>query len=701
MNKSVLIILLATMSIHLHGQKKRIKKDSINSLKEISISGTANKFASNKVSSSLRLKTEITKIPQNIQIVTNELLKSQNITTMMENVTRNISGAQMNEHFGNYANINMRGFKLPSFRNGMNIDIGYGPLATDLSMVENIEFVKGPSGFMTSAGAPSGIYNVVTKKPTKKSINEIGFSGGSFNFYRGTLDSGGALTDDGKLQYRFNAMYQFSETNRLFEKNSRYSIVPSFKYEFNDNTSITTEFTYQKAKQMLSASYVFAPVEKGLGSLDRDISHIDKNYPSSDIEEVNLFIDFNHNFNNKWSINSQYMIMQYKQLGYTNWVYQIHPLGYTHRMLNNFDTKSLNELAQIYVNGEINFLGMTHKLLTGIDYKKLSSKYDWSHTATYDIIPFNLFDPTYDKAVYPTFNRESGLTNIGSGTEYASIYAQDEIWLLNDRFRVTLAGRYFNGKTNDDYKNKVTIKKITPRVGVSFDITKNFTLYSQYDNSIMPNYGTDKEGKSFDPEYARNIEIGLKKSFLRDKLKTTLSVYQITKKNVLVTDPNDIINRLQVGKVQSEGVEFDIQGQLSPELNIVLNYAFTEVKTIEDINPLNIGKRIEGHSKHTTNGWINYNFKEDTFLKGFGTMLGYQYLVDRSTSNWGADNKTILPDYLRLDAGINWKYKGLNLALNVNNLLNKYLYSGGIAGTVAYWQSEPGRNWRAMLTYKF
>ncbi|QYS91438.1 TonB-dependent receptor [Flavobacterium covae] len=65
---------------------------------------------------------------------------------------------------------------------------------------------------------------------------------------------------------------------------------------------------------------------------------------------------------------------------------------------------------------------------------------------------------------------------------------------------------------------------------MSFDITKNFTLYSQYDNSIMPNYGTDKEGKSFDPEYARNIEIGLKKSFLRDKLKTTLSVYQITKR---------------------------------------------------------------------------------------------------------------------------------------------------------------------------
>ncbi|MFK6999662.1 TonB-dependent siderophore receptor [Flavobacterium oreochromis] len=701
MYKSILIILLATMSIYTYGQKKRIYKDSINSIKEIAISGTANKFASNKVSSSLRLKTEISKIPQNIQIVTNELLKNQNITTMMENVTRNISGAQMNEHFGNYANINMRGFKLPSFRNGMNIDIGYGPLATDLSMVENIEFVKGPSGFMTSAGAPSGIYNVVTKKPTKKPVNEVSFSGGSFNFYRASLDLGGALTENGKLQYRFNSMYQYSETNRQFENNSRYSIVPSFKYEFNDNTSITTEFTYQKAKQMLSASYVFTPAEKGLGSLDRDISHIDQNYPSSDIEEVNLFIDFNHNFNTKWSINSQYMIMQYKQLGYTNWVYAIHPLGYTQRMLNNFDTKALNELAQIYLNGEVTFLGITHKLLSGIDYKKLNSKYDWSHIATYDPIPFNLFQPSYGNAVYPKFDRNLELTNIGSGTEYTSVYAQDEIWLLNNKLRVTLAGRYFNGKTNDDYKNEITIKKIIPRAGISFDLTKNFTLYSQYDNSIIPNYGTNRTGKTFDPEYANNIEAGFKKSFLKDKLKTTISAYQITKKNVLVTDPYDINNKLQIGKVRSEGLEFDIQGQLSPQLNIVLNYAFTEVKTIEDTNPLNIGKRIEGHSKHTTNGWINYNFKEESIFKGFGTMLGYQYLVDRSTSNWGMDNKTILPDYLRVDTGINWRYRGLNIALNVNNLFNKYLYSGGIAGTIAYWQSEPGRNWRAMITYKF
>ena len=84
----------------------------------------------------------------------------------------------------------MRGFKLPAFRNGMNVELPWGPLSEDMSMVERIEFVKGPSGFMMSAGEPGGFYNVVTKKPTRNKIRELSFTTGSYNTYRGTIDLG-------------------------------------------------------------------------------------------------------------------------------------------------------------------------------------------------------------------------------------------------------------------------------------------------------------------------------------------------------------------------------------------------------------------------------------------------------------------------------------------------------------------------------
>ncbi len=106
---------------------------------------------------------------------------------MLETVTRNVSGAQMIEHWGTFARVNMRGFKIPAFRNGFNVDLPWGPLTEDMAIVERIEFVKGPAGFMLSSGEPGGLYNVVTKKPQPNQPNEVSLTAGNFNTLRSTL----------------------------------------------------------------------------------------------------------------------------------------------------------------------------------------------------------------------------------------------------------------------------------------------------------------------------------------------------------------------------------------------------------------------------------------------------------------------------------------------------------------------------------
>jgi len=673
-------------------------------LQEVVINKDPNKFTTATPSNSLRLKTEISKLPQNIQIVTKEVIESQNIINMMENVTRNVSGAQMIEHWGQFARINMRGFKLPAFRNGMNVEMPWGPLSEDMSMVERIEFVKGPSGFMMSAGEPGGFYNVVTKKPTKNRVNEITLNAGSFNSYRGAFDSGGPLSQDGKFQYRVNGMFQTQESHRDFEESNRYSFVPSFKYEFSDNTSITTEFTYQRAKQMIGAAYVFAPASAGFGSLPRDFSAIDKGFPKTTFEELSLLTNFTHKFNEKWSLEAQYMIMRYNQIGASTWPASIAPNGDMVRNVSIWDAYSTNELGQIYINGEFKTGPLTHKTMGGFDFRNLGYYADWGQAANVDLTPFNVFNPVYGNAVYPVFDRSKSIKERGAanyqGIQYSSFYAQDEIWTFNDKLRITLASRYVQGKTFA-YGQTAKESRFTPRFGLSYDITPSLTLYGLYDQAFTPQAGASRTGASFDPILATDIEGGLKKSWFNNRLKTGISVYQITKKNVLVTDPENINFSVQLGEVQSKGIEFDMQGQITPELNIILNYANSDVEITKDTNPANIGTKVAGFSKHSTNGWVNYNFKQDSPLKGFGISLGYQYLIDRSTWDWGADNQSNLPDYFRLDGGLSWKNKHIHVNLNVNNILNRYLYSGASYGSYIYWQSEPGTNGRLTVTYKF
>lgn len=673
-------------------------------LSEVVVEGHQNKYITRAPSASLRLKTELVKLPQNIQVIDADLLQDQQATSMMEGVIRNVSGVTMLEHWGHFARVHMRGFRLPAFRNGVNFLDSWGPLAEDMNTVERIEFVKGPAGFMMSAGEPGGFYNVVTKKPTENFIANASLSTGSFDFYRGTVDVGGKLSKNGKLLGRFNGVYQSNDTHRENEQVERYGFAPSLTYKLSDKTSITTELNFQQAEALIGSAYVFGPTSEGYGSLDRGFRFTDTSYPATDIEELTLFVNLNHQFSKDWGLEGQFAHMRYDQEGNSIWLWSFDgETGDAVRYASAWDALSLGTYAQLYLNGNFNTGDISHKLLGGFDF---SDKKYWADFNQFGIIdtaePFNIYNPVYGNTEFPEFDRSVDVRNRENVYSYGfvnrSYYAQDEIGLFDGKARLTLAGRYTNISTVNKDEND---GKITPRAGFSVDIMPSLTAYALYDQSFLPSSGLDRNGNSFDPVEGNDIEGGIKKSFFDGRLRTSLGAFLITKQNVLVADPEDPNFSVQLGEVQSKGIEFDMQGEITPELNVVLNYANTNVEITEDSNPDIIGNRVAGHAKHMTNGWLNYTFNQKTMLKGFGASLGYQYQIDRSSWNWGADNESELPNYFRLDGALSWRNEHFRVQVNVNNILNEYLYSGSNFANYLYWQSEPGVNGRLAVIYTF
>ncbi|MBU2996466.1 TonB-dependent receptor [Cellulophaga baltica] len=673
-------------------------------LQEVVVNGRQNKYNVKTPSTSLRLKTEIVNLPQNIQVISSDLLQDQQATSIMDGVIRNVSGVTMLEHWGHFARINMRGFRLPAFRNGINIEDSWGPLSEDMSTVERIEFVKGPAGFMMSAGEPGGFYNVVTKKPTINKVAQVSVATGSFDSYRATADFGGKLTENGKLLYRLNGMYQTADSHRGGEDVERFGITPSLTYNISDKTALTAQLSVQDAESYIGSAYVFAPTADGYGSLDRDFKFTDSNYPATDIQEVSLFTNFSHQFSDNWSFESQFAYMRYDQVGNSIWLWSLDSdTGDATRYISIWDALSVGKYFQAYLNGKFDTGTVSHKILGGFDFSEKKYWADFNQYAIIDVDePFNIYNPTYGNSVLPEFDRSvdlqfrDGVYSYGSINR--SIYFQDEIGFLQDKIRLTLAGRYTNLTTDGKDEND---EKFSPRFGLSVDVIPTLKAYALYDQSFIGQTGLSESGDYFDPVEANDIEGGIKKTFFDGRLKTSLGVYQITKQNVLVTDPDNVNFSIQLGEVQSKGVEFDLQGEVTPELNVILNYANTNVEITEDSDPDLIGTRVAGHAKHVTNGWVNYTFAEESKLRGFGASLGYQYQIDRSTWAWGSDNESDLPDYFRLDGGLSWQNSKLRIQANVNNILDEYLYSGSDYGTYLYWQSEPGINGRLTLTYSF
>lgn len=710
--KNVLICASLLGSIMAFAQEKDTIKS--NDIEEVVVNGKYyKKYVEKEGSSSLRLDEELIKIPQNISIITNRALEDQQVTTLSDGVLRNVAGAQRLEHWGDmYTRVNMRGSRAAAFMNGVNVTSNWGPLSEDMSFVDHIEFIKGPSGFLMSNGEPSGIYNIVTKKPTGSSFNgSARVTLGSFNMYRGETDIDTKITD--KVFFRLNLMAQNRKSFRKYEFNDRYIINPSLKVNLSDKTTLTTEYIYQKAKMSeVGSAYVFSFDGYGTKPVDYTIS--DPGIAPTNVDNHTVNVNLQHKFNENWKLTSQLSYINEYTLGSDIWPGLFTPDGNMIRALYFWEASNVMKFGQVFLNGYAKTGSVSHKILTGLDLGSKKYLADWNQGGALDIManPFNIHSTTYSPPSngYPTFDGSIPLVQRATpyGTieqNYTGLYAQDELGFFDDALRITLAARYTTVKENS-YGTEAEAEKVTPRFGISYSIDASTSVYGLYDQAFVPQAAIFRNGEIAKPITGNNLEVGVKRDWFGGKWNTTLSVYNILKRNATIADPTNTANEqfsIILGKTRVQGVEFDLKGEITKGFNAIFNYAFTENKVTESNDPVSnpVGMRVPGYAKHTANGWLNYTFTQGD-LEGFGLSFGGTYLADRSTWAWASTSAQLnMDDYVKFDAGLSWENTKFRLGLNVFNVFNRYLYSGSPYGTYYYYQAEAPRNWRLSIGYKF
>ncbi|NAW52277.1 TonB-dependent siderophore receptor [Elizabethkingia argentiflava] len=608
------------------------KNDSItsnNNIQEVVLKGKYyKKYIKKRGSSSMRLDEELIKIPQNISIVTRRALEDQQVTSISDGVLRNISGAQRIEHWSDlYTRFTMRGSRAGSFLNGVNVTSNFGPLSEDMSFVDHIEIIKGPAGFLMSNGESGGMYNIVTKKPTGGVLNGIArMMLGSFSTYRGEVDIDTKLNE--KVAFRLNIMAANKKSFRDYEFNDRYIINPSFKFNFSDKTSMTAEYIYQRAKMSeLGSAYIFSL--KGYADKPVGYTVSDPGIDPTKVESHMININLQHKFNEHWKLTNQLTYVDESTLGSDIWINQFVSENKIIRNLSLWDSQNNMKFGQVFLNGWIKEGAMSHKILAGLDLGSKKYIADWGQTFELDTEenPFDMNAGSYQgpKRGYPKFNRDQPLLERASPSgiteqHYTGVSLQDELGFFEDALRLTLAARYTSVKENN-YGVKSHANKINPRIGLSYSINENLSLYTLYDQSFVPQAGLFRDGSTAKPLTANNVEFGIKKDWLSGKWNTSLSLYSITKHNAIAADPssNNVNNKYAIllGKTRVQGTEFDLKGEVLKGFNVILNYAFTENKFIETTALHKKGDLVPGYAKHAANAWLNYTFLDGHFA-GFG-----------------------------------------------------------------------------------
>ncbi|WP_047304690.1 TonB-dependent siderophore receptor [Pseudomonas fluorescens] len=646
--------------------------------------GPVQGYRATRSASATRTDTSIHETPQSISVVAKDAVEDLGATRLQDALDY-AGGVGRANNFGGQGltTFTVRGFTTGEFyRNGFPINRGY-PNMPDANTIERLEVLRGPATMLYGRGDPGGTFNVVSKQPLPERTVTLGSQLNDQGMKRGTLDASGPLDEDGRLAYRLNVVGEGGDTFRDHVDTERYGVTPVLSWQVSDATRLIFEGDFMRNNAPLDRGVT--RYAKQIGSASRDSFFGEKDVGKLHNDNNMAQLRFEHLLNDDWTLGGGVQWLDGSLKGNAVEANGIAADGRT--LGRNFNYRKLewtDRDAQLNLTGHFDTAGLQHTLLTGIEYED----YDYQSiiqrsSGAVGAYPIDLFDPVYGQprpalTRTPTHDKENLKT-------YAA-FVQDQV-ALTDKLKV-LAGARFE-RFEHDYETYVPGGKswqasdnaVTPRIGVSYDLTETLALYADTARSFKPNTGASRLGGGFAPEKGKSYEMGIKWEALDQQLSVDAAIYQIEKRNVLTADPVDSTFSVAAGEVRSRGLDVNVAGNLTPEWRVIGGYAYVDAEVTKD-NVLRSGTRLLNIPKNSFSLLNMYEF-QDGMLKGLGLGGGLKYVDERAgqTANTGFS----MGSYTVVDLLGFYKVNDkVRLNLDLKNLFDRDYEEGAFGNVYAY-----------------
>ncbi|MEM8675756.1 MAG: TonB-dependent siderophore receptor [Cyanobacteria bacterium P01_G01_bin.67] len=625
-------------------------------------------------STATRTDTPIRDIPQSIQVIPQQVIEDQQAIGLDE-VLNNVSGVTTGGSFSNLEEtFNIRGFSDTSvLRDGFRQFGDVGQNFVETANLEQVEVLKGPASILYGEIEPGGVVNVVTKKPIEEgSLYEATLQLGNDALVSPQIDFSDALTSDGSLRYRLNALYRHENSFNNFETDSeRFFVAPVISWEIGDRTDITFQLDYTNDE--FPSDLGLQAAGDGIFPVSFD-SIINQDDAVNESEVINVGYDLEHRFSDNWQLRNAFRFSDrdLDNVGGTA-PFVDEETGIGSQSFVNQNASIQNYTLQTNVVGKFDTGSVKHTLLFGVD---LNRNDDLNFVGLDpNPVPFNIFDPDFgvfddlDPDELPiVFKNDVQSDRLG-------VFLQDQVDLLDNL--ILLAGvRYdtveqttVDGPTDSSPEISETTENfddVNPRVGLVYQPIPQISLFGSYSQSFSPNTETDSSGELLEPETSEGFEFGVKGEILEGKLLATLGYFNITKKNVATPDPIDMFFSVATGEQESQGIELDIIGEIMPGWNIVASYAYIDAEVSEDNDETLVGNRLFNTPENSVSLWTTYEIQQGS-LQGLGFGGGFVFVGERQGN---LDNDFTVSDYFLTNAALFYKRNDWRMALNFNNLFD-------------------------------
>lgn len=540
-----------------------------------------------------------------------------------------------------------------------------------LEVMEQVELLKGPGGFLYGFGAPGGIVNYTTKKPTDEQTFSARAGWRSASVASGQVDVGGRFGNEDMFGYRFNLFREKGETYNGGDVD-RKVMSAAVDARLSDTLTWSADMVYQKRELSDEApQYYF----DGITSMPRPIAgDADRSVEGSyyDTRSRLLSTALEWRFAPNWSATLSY--------GFTSSWNDVNKIfAYITDVNGDYDINAYElggasewKLVQALLQGTFDTGPLHHQLVAGAsrqDGLGWDRPYDWKGIGT-----GNLYD--WQGLSYPA--RASRVMTRGSETIQKAVFVSDTVEFAPG-WSVLAGWRYNDFEQVGSYHTY----PVTPTYALMYKPADAVTLYASYIESLEAGsrVGDDylNAGQLLDPTISRQYEIGAKIEYPR--WNANAAAFRMERGATIdrITDTGRYLE--QDGITLYEGVELSGNLQLTDNFSLGgggtwLDPSYDKLSpdsAADEGNRVSFAARWQGvvHADYTIPG-----------VEGLSVYGAVRYFGD---VYYDTANTLKLPDYTLASLGAGYRMQlnghGVTWRASIDNLTDRKYWLTNSLGT--------------------
>ncbi len=635
-----------------------------------------------------RTDTPLKDTPGTIVSVTQEILRSQNVTSL-EEATRNLPGASFVG--GVPTQIGTRGgfTEGASFTNGLrNSSLGSNAPTID---VEAIELLKGPSSIISGTAVAGGLVNIVPKTATGTSQPEVSFGGGSKRYIRGSFDIGGAISEEARLFWRVVGLSEYAD-RRNEGGNGPHARSAALILGYRDNGwKIDAQTQIYNNRTVYGRPYFYDGDSRSIVATTF-VDNSDASYETQSLSQ-NLRVEKDLMTSERFSLrartNARYQEAEVDSQNVNfGAVLVLPPFGRQNYVLLNSVHSSSRQVslsADIYA-----------KLVTGGVQQQLIAAFDFSGekldaltgigVALFPLQPIPPLVPVPTAAGPGIAAQRVTRNNYG-------VVIQDQITWGPLHALIGLRNSWFTNRSAPQPTYQQTVEKLTPSGGLVLNATPWASIYYSYQKGLTPPQPLLRlaSGEPLQPIITTGHEAGIKLELLNARLSVTANYFHRAASYMTLPDPLRPNFSILAPGQKAEGFEITQVGKITPTLYVQSGFTYARPAS---------AMPLIGTPRYTGNVWLLKNFKvSDSGVIDIGFGGNFQTDINVSQLNLltGQSSFPQLPrDYARLDATLGYRWGAYRLNLAVNNLTDRFNLETPLVGANLF--RATGRDVRLVFT---